>query len=157
MVTRRGVVAGLAFAALTAMAPAGAQTVQFPRSQVEIVTAGGRRHIFTVELATAPAQLQQGLMFRTKLAANAGMLFDFGEVRPISMWMKNTLIPLDMLFLGADGRILGIAERAVPGSLAVIASPGPVKGVLEVNGGTAGRLGLSPGDRLLHPLFSGVS
>ena len=128
--------------------------VTFSRSNLELIGQDGRRHAFTVEIATSEAQLAQGLMFRKSLAPDSGMLFDFGQVRAISMWMKNTLIPLDMLFLGADGRILGIAERTVPGSLAVIESPGPVRGVLEVNGGTASRLGLVPGDRVLHPLFA---
>jgi uncharacterized membrane protein (UPF0127 family) len=142
----------LALAALAAMAPAMAQVV-FPRSQAEIVTAAGRRHVIAVELATSADQLAQGLMFRKVMAADAGMLFDFGRTRAISMWMKNTLIPLDMLFLDPHGRVLGIVERAVPGSLAMIESPGPVRGVLELNGGTASRLGLEPGDRVLHPLF----
>lgn len=157
MMTRRSVMAGLAVAAVAAGRPALAQAVQFPRSRVEIVTASGRRHVFAVEVATTVDQLTQGLMYRASLAADAGMLFDFGQVRPISMWMKNTLIPLDMLFLGPDGRVVGVAERAVPGSLAVIDSPGPVRGVLEVNGGTVGRLGLAPGDRVLHPLFGANS
>jgi uncharacterized membrane protein (UPF0127 family) len=126
----------------------------FPTSKVEIVTQAGRRHTFSVEVATTYEQLAQGLMYRRTLAADAGMLFDFGQTKPVSMWMKNTLIPLDMLFLAADGKVAGIAERAVPGSLATISSPGPVRGVLELNGGTAARLGIKPGDRLLHPLFA---
>lgn len=153
MITRRILMAGLVSAVLAAAMPAMAQAV-FPRSQVEIVTAAGRHHVVSVELATSAEQLAQGLMHRKSMAADAGMLFDFAQTRPVSMWMKNTLIPLDMLFLGPDGRILGIAERAVPGSVAVIDSPGPVRGVLELNGGTASRLGLVPGDRILHPLFA---
>lgn len=134
-----------------ALAPAVAQ--EFPRSRVEVVTASGARHAFAVEVAATPDLLARGLMFRKSLAADAGMLFDFGHDREISMWMKNTLIPLDMLFVAADGRVLGIAERTVPHSLAAIPSPGPIRAVLEVNGGTAERLGLKPGDRLVHPMF----
>ncbi|MBC7952830.1 MAG: DUF192 domain-containing protein [Rhodospirillaceae bacterium] len=126
----------------------------FPRSKVEIVTPSGARHGFTVEVATTYEQLSQGLMYRRTMAADAGMLFDFGEDKPVSMWMKNTLIPLDMVFVARDGRVLGVAQRTVPGSLEVISSPGPVRGVLEINGGTADRLGIRAGDRLIHPLFA---
>ncbi|MBC7907375.1 MAG: DUF192 domain-containing protein [Rhodospirillaceae bacterium] len=126
----------------------------FPRSKVEIVTQSGARHGFTVELATTFEQLSQGLMYRRTMAADAGMLFDFGEAKPITMWMKNTLIPLDMVFLAGDGRVMGVAQRTVPGSLEVISSPGAVRGVLEINGGTAERLGIRAGDRLIHPIFA---
>ena len=130
-----------------------AAPLSFPRSTVEIVSAAGARTTLAVELAESPEQLTQGLMFRRSLAADAGMLFDFGQVEPVSMWMKNTLIPLDMIFIAADGRIVSIAEDAVPESLAVISAPEPVRGVLEVNGGTAARLGLRTGDRVRHPMF----
>lgn len=126
----------------------------FPRSKAEIVSQSGARHGFTVEVAATSEQLSQGLMYRRTLAADAGMLFDFGEDKPVSMWMKNTLIPLDMVFVAHDGRVMGVAQRTVPGSLEVISSPGPVRGVLEVNGGTAERLGIRAGDRLVHPLFA---
>jgi Uncharacterized conserved protein len=127
----------------------------FARSKVEILTQAGARHVFAVEVATSDEQLAQGLMHRRSLAADAGMLFDFGVSRPVSMWMKNTLIPLDMVFLAADGTVVGVAERAVPGSLEIISAPVPVRGVLEVNGGTVSRLGIRRGDRLVHPLFGG--
>jgi uncharacterized membrane protein (UPF0127 family) len=130
-----------------------AAPVSFAQSTVEIVSAAGPSHTFAVELAVSQEQLEQGLMFRRSLAADAGMLFDFGRVEPVSMWMKNTLIPLDMIFIAADGRIVDIAERTVPGSLAVIAARQPVRAVLEVNGGTAARLGLQAGDRVRHPIF----
>ena len=138
------------------VAMAAAQSlVSFPRSKAEVVTRAGKRHAFSVEVATTPEQLTQGLMFRDRLAADAGMLFDFGMDKPVSMWMRNTRIPLDMLFIAGDGRVVGIHQRAVPGSLEIISSPEPVRGVLELNGGTAQRLGLAAGDRVVHPLFGG--
>lgn len=132
---------------------ASAQNATFPTAKLDIVGQGGQRHSFAVEVASTREQLSRGLMFRKAMAADAGMLFDFGRIQPVSMWMKNTLIPLDMLFVAADGKIAGIAERTVPGSLATIDSPGPIRAVIEFNGGTASRLGLKPGDRVVHPLF----
>ena len=131
-----------------------AAAVSFPTAHLDIVDGSGASHGFSVEVATSHDQLAQGLMFRRTLAPDAGMLFDFGQPQNVTMWMKNTLIPLDMVFIAADGAILGIAERTVPQSLAVIASPGPVRAVLELNGGTADRLGLHAGDRVRHSLFS---
>lgn len=157
--TRRWVVAVLLAVALSPYYQASAQAQaqgmsSFPRSKVEIVTQSGGRHGFTVEVATTYEQLSQGLMYRRTMAADAGMLFDFGEDKPVSMWMKNTLIPLDMVFVARDGRVMGVTARTIPGSLEVISSPGPVRGVLELNGGTAERLGIRAGDRLIHPLFA---
>lgn len=120
----------------------------FDKGAVTIVTADGR-HDFTVELALTPEQHQQGLMFRREMAPDAGMLFDFGNRnRRASMWMKNTYIPLDMLFIKADGQIESIAERTTPHSLEVISSRGSVRYVLELNGGTAARIGIAAGDRV---------
>ena len=116
------------------------------------MTAKGR-HRFKLEMALTEKQQQRGLMFRRSLAPDAGMLFDYGSPQIITMWMRNTLIPLDMIFIGADGRIINIAERAVPGSLTAIASAGAARAVLEVNGGTASRLGIKPGDRVRHAIF----
>jgi uncharacterized membrane protein (UPF0127 family) len=129
-----------------------AQLAQFPTAQLTIVTAGGP-HPFTVELATTPAQMEQGLMFRQSLAPDAGMLFDFTTPSVAMMWMKNTLIPLDMLFVDGQGRVVNIHERAVPGSLATIAAAAPVRAAIELNGGTAARLGIRPGDRVIYPIF----
>ncbi|MFQ5939789.1 MAG: DUF192 domain-containing protein [Alphaproteobacteria bacterium] len=126
--------------------------VAMETSELTIESAAGR-HRFQVELATTPEQRAWGLMFREALAPDAGMLFDYAGERPAGMWMKNTLIPLDMLFIDGGGRIVNIVERAVPGSLEIIPSAGPVKGVLELNGGTAARLGIMPGDRVVHPMF----
>lgn len=150
--TRRAALAALAV--LLAVGPALAQgQVGFQRSRIEVVSPSGRRHAFDVEVAQSARQLAQGLMYRKSLGASAGMLFDFGRPQPIAMWMKNTLIPLDMLFIDGDGVVTGIAERTEPMSTEVIGSPGPVRAVLEVNGGTASRLGLRPGDRVVHPIF----
>lgn len=131
-----------------------AQAVSFAQSRLEVVGGDGRHHPFTIELAVTPDQLSQGLMFRKTLAANAGMLFDFGQPRQVSMWMKNTLIPLDMLFIDRGGRVVHVEEYAVPGTLQPRGPSDPVLGVLEVAAGTARRLGLRPGDRVLHPIFS---
>jgi hypothetical protein len=130
-----------------------AQTLQtFDKSSLVIETATGPRR-FDVELALTAAQQEQGLMFRAKLAPDAGMLFDFGDTAPRGFWMKNTLIPLDMLFIGADGRIVDIHERAVPLSEAVILSAVPARAVLELNGGTVTRLGIKVGDLVSYKGF----
>ena len=126
---------------------------QLPTSPLVIRTADGGEHRFTVELASTPEERAQGLMFRKALAPDAGMLFDFKELGPVAMWMKNTVIPLDMLFIGRDGRIVRIAERTVPLSLTPIPSGEPVLAVLELNSGTAARLGVRPGDRVVHPIL----
>lgn len=125
---------------------------QFATAQLTIVSTGGR-HLFTVELANTPAQMEQGLMFRRSLARDAGMLFDFKEPTMATMWMHNTLIPLDMLFVDQHGRIVNIAQRAVPQSDETIAAAAPVRAVIELNGGTTERLGIKPGDRVLFPIF----
>ena len=117
-----------------------------------ILTADSRYEFF-VEIAITPEQRSQGLMFRTELAANAGMLFQYGEPQIINMWMSNTLIPLDMIFIGSDGRIVSIAERTVPQSLTIIPSEAPAIAVLEVPGGTADRLGIGPIDVVIHHFF----
>ena len=122
----------------------------FASSELTIQTAGGPRH-FSIELALSDAQMEQGLMFRRSLAPDAGMLFDFKAPTSVTMWMKNTLIPLDMLFLDEHGRIFDIHERAVPLSTDIIAPRGPARYVVELNGGTVARLGIKPGDRASSP------
>ncbi len=135
---------------------AQAQFATFPKAELTIVSASGP-HKFTVELATTPDQMEQGLMFRQSLAADAGMLFDYRAPAMAAMWMKNTLIPLDMLFVDERGRIINIHERAVPGSLDPIAAAAPARAVIELNGGTAARLGIRPGDQVLFPIFGNAS
>lgn len=127
----------------------------FERSSLTIELADGTRHDMNVELALTPAQHVQGLMYRRDLAPDAGMLFVYNRDGTRSMWMKNTYIPLDMLFLARDGRVVQIVKRAVPHSLKTIASKEPVAAVLELNGGTVDRLGIAPGDRVLHPALGG--
>jgi uncharacterized membrane protein (UPF0127 family) len=113
-----------------------------------VVHAGGSAYKFEVEIVTTPETRAQGLMFRKALAANAGMLFLYPGEQPVSFWMKNTLIPLDMLFLKADGSIAHIAHDAVPLDETPIDSGAAVKAVLEVKGGTATALGIKEGDRV---------
>jgi uncharacterized membrane protein (UPF0127 family) len=125
-------------------------------NRLTIVTRAGARHDFQLEIANTPESRSRGLMFRRELPEGRGMLFDFGtRETEVSMWMKNTYIPLDMIFIRADGRIRHIAENTTPHSEATISSGGPVKGVLEVIAGTARRLGLAAGDRVEHPFFAG--
>ena len=122
---------------------------------VVVIETDSGAHRFTVELADDPEERRVGLMHRTELAADAGMLFDFGdEPRPLSMWMKNTLIPLDMAFIDEQGVIRRIAANTVPRSLDSIPSGAAVIGVLEVNGGTFARLEIREGDRVRHPMFA---
>ena len=118
-----------------------------------IQAGGGQRHRFEVEVARTPEEHERGLMFRDAMAPDHGMLFDFADPQPVAFWMKNTKLPLDMLFIGADGRVTGIKTDATPYSEDPIPSPGPVRAVLEVNAGTARRLGIRPGDRVSGSIF----
>jgi len=106
-------------------------------------------------MATNDAERQKGLMYRKELPEGRGMLFDFGRDQEVAMWMQNTYVSLDMIFIQSDGRILRIAENTEPQSTKIIASGGPVRGVLEVVAGTARKLGIAPGDRVAHPMFTG--
>jgi uncharacterized protein len=121
---------------------------------LEIATKSGV-HVFSVEMATTEEEKTTGLMHRKELPDGKGMLFDFSPEQQVSMWMKNTYISLDMIFIRADGRILRIAENTQPLSTKIISSGGPAKGVLEVIAGTAQKYGIQPGDRVVHPLFNG--
>lgn len=136
----------LALLFFTVASAAQAQQQTFTSEPLTIETASGKNHDFTAELALNNAQREQGLMFRKSMPLESGMLFDFGQERDVAMWMRNTLIPLDMLFIARDGRITHIHENAVPHSEAIISSRGAVKFVLELNGGTAKRYGIKPGD-----------
>lgn len=154
--SRRRFLGALAFAALPRLAAAQRPPITYETSELTIETAAGARHRFAIEMADTDERRANGLMFRTTMAPDAGMLFDFRTDQPVAMWMRNTFIPLDMLFIARDGRVVNIAERTVPRSEASIWSDGPVRAVLEVNGGTAARLSLRPGDRVLHRMFRNV-
>lgn len=145
----------LAYLAVLAVSgPAGGQVMRrFETDTLRIETRDGGTHRFTVELATTADERGQGLMYRRELAADHGMLFVYPRPRDVAMWMKNTYLPLDMLFIDAAGRVVRIAEETVPLSREVISSGERVLAVLEVPAGTAERLGLAPGDRVRHPVF----
>ncbi len=120
--------------------------------RLEIVTASGT-HEFSVEVARDEQQRERGLMFRRFLPQGRGMLFAFATERPVFMWMKNTYLPLDMIFIGRAGKVVGLAENTEPLSEKIIPSGAPAYGVLEVNAGTAARIRLRIGDGVRHPLF----
>jgi uncharacterized protein len=141
----------LCFLLLPLLGPAGGLAA-VELQPLEIASKSGV-HMFAVEMANTPEEQAKGLMFRRSLPEGQGMLFDFHEEQPTSFWMKNTYIPLDMIFIRADGRILRIAENTVPLSEALVPSGGPVRAVLEVIGGTARKLGIAAGDRVAHPIF----
>jgi uncharacterized membrane protein (UPF0127 family) len=146
--TLRAAVAAVLILALFAFRPAVAADEQ----TLEIVTRSGV-HSFTVELAATDEARSKGLMYRRELPEGRGMLFDFKQDQNAAMWMKNTYIPLDMIFIRADGRIQRIAENTRPESEKIITAGAPVRAVLEVIGGTARKLGIRAGDRVAHPLF----
>ncbi|MCJ2037139.1 DUF192 domain-containing protein [Methylobacterium sp. J-068] len=137
-----------------ALGPAAAQdAASGPTESLSIVGREGR-HLFNVEVMRTDADRSRGLMYRRSMAPDHGMLFDFQASAPVAMWMKNTYLPLDMLFIRADGSIAKIAADTEPLSTKVIPSNEPVLSVLELNAGTAARLKLHAGDRVEHPLFS---
>ncbi|MBO1326015.1 DUF192 domain-containing protein [Acetobacter sp. TBRC 12305] len=127
-----------------------------PQEKLSITSASGP-HAFTVELARTPRQQQVGEMFRTQMPENTGMLFVWSIPRESDMWMENTLIPLDIVFIGTDHRIHAIEENAVPRSLAQISSQGPVLATLELAGGVAAKLGLTVGDKVDSPSLNAPS
>ena len=128
----------------------------FDKQPLSIVTKDGKSHAFTVELAITPRQREQGLMHRREMAQDRGMLFAFGETRQVFMWMKNTYLPLDMLFIAKDGKVRAIKENAEPHSESIIDSQGPIDYVLELNGGTAKRLGIRAGNRVESELMDSL-
>ncbi len=150
MIGRRALLAGLMLGV-----SAGANAWAAPGSKletVEIVTLRGRQR-FQVEIAATRAQQERGLMFRKSLAPDHGMLFTYAKPQRVAYWMKNTLIPLDIIYIAPNGRILSIARNARPHDETPLASGGLVLGVLELAGGRAAQLGILPGDRVLHRIF----
>ena len=132
--------------------PTGPQP-ELPKEKLVIVTRDGAQHDFTVEMAIKPDQQTVGLMFRPSVPADGGMLFDWGTSRDSQMWMRNTIAPLDMVFINTDGTIRSIAENTVPESLAIIESRGPVRGTLELAAGTTARLNIRVGDKVQQRIF----
>jgi uncharacterized membrane protein (UPF0127 family) len=137
-------------AAVAGFFPSPAEAMR--RDRLTLVTAAGERAI-EVEIAETIEEKARGLMFRTQLADTSGMLFPYQSPQEITMWMENTYIPLDMVFVRADGVVHRIEAWTEPFSRALIASRGKVLACLELAGGAAERLGLAPGDRIVHPLF----
>ncbi len=126
----------------------------FPSDKLEILDGRKVRHVFQVWLADSPQRQAQGLMFVRSLPEMRGMLFVHAEPRAIAMWMKNTYIPLDMVFIGPDGKILQIVEQTTPHSLETIRSKEPAVAVLEIAGGEAKRLGIHAGQAVNHPALT---
>lgn len=118
--------------------------------RLELNTSTGT-YAFSIEIADSDSERARGLMFRQQLAPDAGMLFDFGEERPVAFWMQNTFIPLDMIFISADGVVKTIHEMAIPQDTTAIPSGVPVRFVFEIPGGRAKEIGLAVGDTLSHP------
>lgn len=145
-------IALLSLISIAAPYGAGARAAEF--QTLEIATRAGVK-MFSVEMATTEQEKEKGLMYRKHLPDGQGMLFDFSPAQQVSMWMKNTYISLDMIFIDPDGRVLRIADNTEPLSTRVISSGGLAKGVLEVIAGTAKKYGIAPGDRVSHPLFNG--
>ena len=149
----------LTLAPLSAMAqmpnPTGPQR-ELPKERLVIVTRDGVRHDFNVEMALTQDQQLVGLMFRKEVPPDGGMLFDWGGIGESRMWMHNTIVSLDMLFINADGTIRSIAENTVPESLAVIHSGGPVRATLELLAGTAARLNVRVGDKVQQRIFGNM-
>ena len=149
---RRHLLALLIVLPLAALAQTAAQP-ELPKEKLVIVTRDGVRHEFHVEMALTTDQQTTGLMFRRSVPADGGMLFDWGKSQESSMWMRNTVSPLDMVFINQDGTIRRIAENTVPESTAIIDSRGPVRATLELAAGTAKRLDIRVGDKVEQRVF----
>jgi hypothetical protein len=151
---RAAVIAALSFfaALMLHMAAQSAAQEAMRTETLKLITSTGE-HTLRVEIAETDAQKARGLMFRRSLADDAGMLFPYGPPQEITMWMKNTYISLDMVFIRADGIVHRIATGTEPFSEAVIASEGDAAAVLEIRAGIAAKLGLKRGDRVMHRLF----
>jgi uncharacterized membrane protein (UPF0127 family) len=159
MIARRSLIAAaLGVSALFTAAraqlinPTAAQPM-LPTEKLVVTTHDGRKLDFTVEMAIQSDQQTIGLMFRPTVPAGTGMLFDWGQARESDMWMRNTIAPLDMLFIAEDGTVSHIAENTVPQSLAVISSAGPVRATLEIAAGSAEKLDIRVGDHVENRIF----
>lgn len=150
MVLRRSAFRALFFWVVLVGFPAAAE--EFTKGPAVIETAAGEQRRFVMEYAVTTGQREQGLMGRKLLGPDEGMIFDFGTMQSAVMWMKNTILSLDMLFVDEEGKVVGIAERTEPYSEDIIPSPGPVRYVIEINGGRAQALGITPGSRVVQGL-----
>ena len=143
----------LAATAACGAASSDARNPQGPTESLDVVAHDGKVHHFKVEVVDNDDSRERGLMFRMSLAPNAGMLFDFRTPQDVAFWMKNTYIPLDIIFIAADGHILNIARQARPMDESNLPSAGPALGVLEIAGGRAAQLDIEPGDLVRHRIF----
>ena len=147
--------AGVLFAALLFLVTGAARadvSLDLKVETIAVVTSQGRTQ-FEAEIADTPEARAVGLMYRTEMADDHGMLFDFGVTRPVTMWMKNTPLSLDMIFADEKGTVLFVAADTIPFSEDIVSAPVPVRSVLEVIAGTANRLGIKPGDRIESVIF----
>jgi uncharacterized membrane protein (UPF0127 family) len=145
----------LAAASLAYAEPQAAQPI-LATEKIAIITHDGTKHLFNLEMAVTEEEQETGLMFRTAVPADGGMIFDWGSPRDVPMWMENTLIPLDMVFVRADGTIGKIAENTVPMSLANIGSGGPVRATLELQSGITATLDIRVGDHVQGAMFAPI-
>ena len=143
---------GLAACRGQASADPSPSPLAWERASLTIETATGS-HRFEVDVADDDAERERGLMYRTEMAPNAGMVFDYHREQNITMWMKNTVLPLDMVFISQDGHVFDAVKGTVPYSLELIPSGGPVRAVLELNAGTIDRIGLKRGDMVRAKMF----
>lgn len=153
MIARLACCLSLLVVAIVGIDPARADLLKFDKADLTVATATGPK-LFHVEIAGTEAQREQGLMYRPTMAADAGMVFLYDHPQQVAFWMKNTIIPLDMVFIGGDGHIVSIHERAVPFSEEAIPSGPDAQDVLEVNGGTVARLGIRIGDLVTGPALN---
>ena len=149
----RAIVLGLLVSCLVLIRPLAAEEALLSKIEPITVASETDAELFAVEIADTEALRSRGLMFRQRLPEDRGMLFDFGKPQPAAMWMKNTYIPLDMLFIRSDGTIAYIAENTVPKSLDMVGVREPVLAVLELAGGVTRKLGIRAGDKVYHRIF----
>ena len=142
----------LIFILITVVNANAQSPVEFKKSTIEIKTNKGD-YTFLVELALSPSQKSYGLMYRQSMPENHGMLFIYDKPQVATMWMKNTYIPLDMVFIKSDGIIENIIQRTTPHSLDVLSATNKVRSVLELNAGTISKLGIKAGDEVIHDIF----
>jgi len=143
----RSALAALFF--IVALPALSQEPMTFDKEPLIIQTASGKRLNFIVEIADTNEERQRGLMYRKEMAEDAGMIFDFGVSRRVQMWMENTILPLDMLFVDSTGTIRNIKQNAVPYSQEIIDSMTEVKYVIELNAGVTAKLGIKPGDKVM--------